>query len=187
MGGADKFVIVTVVAGVKALKSLAAGRGYPRGGTGIGGQSGTPLSWREGGARRRRRWEGERLHSGRTERRQAVVGYGSRAGRRLLQHQSLAPTLEGFPPEGWGLPANGETSHPPTASRRAPPSLYERRVPCVGLYPRSRMGITPPHAQQNQRPDPTTQRHDPKSTQPPPERRYSSPRPAPGEAVQLAT
>ena len=53
-------------------------------------------------------WEGERLQFFRT--RQSEAAFESmRRGR--------------------GLPASGETSHPPTASRRAPPSLSERGIP----------------------------------------------------------
>ena len=52
--------------------------------SGLGCRPGTPLSLREGGARRRRRWEGERLHPLRSKHGEYVVGDAARIGQDSL-------------------------------------------------------------------------------------------------------
>jgi len=80
-------------------------------------------------------WEGERLHSHRMKRgcfsrsSDSCSIHGGGPGEPLSESRRRGSAALDFP-------ASGETSHPPTASRRAPPSLYERG----GLHGVRRLG-----------------------------------------------
>jgi hypothetical protein len=92
------------------------------------------------------------------------------------------------------LPLAGEVSAKPTEGDAPlshcglPPPALRATSPFRGrIYPRDLASMATPRSQQLQRPNRHAQRHDAKSTHHTPKRPHTSPRPATGEAVQLAT